>query len=256
MPTRFVAATVRSTLIEALRSRLFAIVLIAIAASLGLGSFLGELTITETTPVQATIIAALLRLAMVFLLIVFVVSSMVREFQDQVVAIVLSQPLPRWAYVVGRLVGFFCVALALAMLAGLALLPFAAAERAAVWSASLACELFIVAAACLFCTLTLSHFVAAFAAVSAFYLLGRSFDAIQIIASAAGSTTSLADRAIDGFVATLAYLLPHIGRMTQSAWLVQPDWSASVLAPVALQATVYCALLFAASLFDFHRENL
>jgi Cu-processing system permease protein len=252
----YIAGIARITIIEAYRSRMLAIGAAIAAAGFGAALFLGEIAITEVAQVQSTIVAALVRLGAVFLLIAFVVSSMVREFHDQIVAFTLSQPMPRHIYVIGKFTGFFVVAAMLALFASAPLFAFAPIERVLWWGCSLTLELLIVAAASVFCVVTLTNFVAAFAAVSAFYVLARSMDAIQVIAGSIGSSPSLADQVLTGFVSLLAYLLPHVDQMTRAAWLADPAISITALLPALIQSPIYVALLLGATLFDFQRQNL
>jgi Cu-processing system permease protein len=252
----YIAVIARITIIEAYRSRMLAIGLAIAVAGFGAALFLGEIAITEVAQVQSTIIAAFVRLGAVFLLIAFVVSSMVREFHDQTVAFTLSQPMSRHTYVLGKLAGFFIAAAVLAVFASAPLIAFAPIERVLWWGGSLVLELLIVATASLFCVVTLTNFVAAFAAVGAFYVLARSMDAIQIIAGSFGDSQSLADQAMTGFVSLLAFLLPHIDQMTRASWLADPTAGIGELLPALIQAPIYVALLLGATLFDFHRQNL
>lgn len=251
----FIVATIRCTFIEAIRGRLFVIALISALLGLGAAFFLGELALTESNAVRVTIVAALLRLGAVFLLIAFVVSSTTREFHDRLVALVIAQAIPRWRYLLGKLGGFVCVGLLLAVLIGLPLSLFVPFERALLWTGSLALELSIVAALSLFCALTLTQFVAAFAAASAFYLLARMIDGIQIMVGPLANHTVWSDRVMTALVQTLAHLLPSLARFTQADWLLDPAVSLSTLASVAAQALIYVVLLSAAALFDFYRQN-
>lgn len=251
----FIAATIRCTFIEAIRSRLFVIALIAVLLGLGGAFFLGELAITESNEVRVGIVAALLRLSAVFLLVAFVVSSTTRELHDQLVSFVIAQAIPRWRYLIGKLGGFVCVGAMLAALVGAPLGLFAPADRVLIWTSSLALELTIVAALSLFCSLTLTQFVAAFAAASAFYLLARMMDGIQILVGPLAANTALSDRLMTGFVQALSHLMPGLAHFTQAGWLLEGAVGASTIGPIALQAAIYVVLLGAAALFDFYRQN-
>lgn len=251
----FVAATIRCTFIEAIRGRLFAIALITVLLGLGGAFFLGELAITESNEVRVAIVAALLRLSAVFLLIAFVVSSTTRELHDQLVSLVIAQAIPRWRYLVGKLGGFICVGALLAALIGLPFATFVAPERALLWTASLAFELSIVATLSLFCSLTLTQFVAAFAAASAFYLLARMMEGIQILVGPLANHTAWSDRLMTGLVQVLAHLMPSLSKFTQSDWLLDPLVGAGALGPIVMQAVIYVVLIGAAALFDFYRQN-
>ncbi len=251
----FVAATIRCTFIEALRGRLFVIALITVLLGLGGAFFLGELAITESNELRVTIVAALLRLSAVFLLIAFVVSSTTRELHDQLVSLVIAQAIPRWRYLVGKLGGFMCVGALLAALIGLPLALFVYPERALLWTVSLAFELSIVATLSLFCSLTLTQFVAAFAAASAFYVLARMMEGIQILVGPLVNHTAWSDRLMTGLVQVLSHLMPGLATFTQAGWLVDAAIGASVLGPIVTQSVIYVALLGAAAMFDFYRQN-
>lgn len=251
----FASTIARYTLLEAVRNRLAWLALFAAAGALGIAAFLHQVAITESREVGAAVVAAILRLTAAFLVVAFVVTSMVREFNDKVLEIVLSRPVPRASYLLGKFVGFSTAACALAVAFALPLALFASGGRLMPWALSLACELVVMVAVSLFCVLTLTNVVAALGAAAAFYLLSRSMGAAQIIAAAGESSTLWQDRAADWTVGAIAKLLPAFDQWTQTSWLVAaaPEWS--TLGSIALQAGVYVALILAAALFDFHRQN-
>jgi ABC-type transport system involved in multi-copper enzyme maturation permease subunit len=166
-----VAPLARATLLEAVRNRLLWLTVILVAAAFGLTQFLNQVAITETREIQAALLAAPLRVAAVFILAVFVITSMVRESSDKVTELLLSLPAPRSYYFFGKFAGFASVAVVLALLCALPIAPFAKLSGLALWTASLVCELLIVTAMSLFCVLSLGQVVPAFAAVGGFYLL-------------------------------------------------------------------------------------
>jgi ABC-type Na+ efflux pump permease subunit len=229
-------------------------VLLVVAA--GSAAFLHQVTLIETARVQTAIIAALLRGCAGFLVAAFVVMSMVREYNDKVLELMLAQPWPRAVYLVGKFVGFSAAALALAVMVSLPLALFASFPRVAVWGLSLACELVILASMSLFCVITLTHVVPALAAVMGFYVLARSMAAIEIIARAAETSQAWTDRVANWLVQGVAAILPRFDLMTQSAWLVDAPPSAAAIGGVLAQAAVYAALLLTAAQFDLHRQNL
>lgn len=247
---------IRATILEALRSRLLWLVLAVLVAAAGVAAFLQQVAIIEVREMQATIIAALLRACAVFLLVAFVVMSMVREYSDKVLELMLAQPFPRSHYLLGKFVGFAVAALVIAALTALPLVAWAPLGRVALWSLSLFCELAILAAMSLFCVLTLTHVVPALAAVFAFYVLARSIAAAQVIARATESAGAWTDRLADAVISGIGYLLPRMDLMTQTGWLTEAAPSASVVAGIVTQTLLYTALLLAAALFDFHRQNL
>lgn len=251
---RFVWPIARCTLLEAVRGRLLAIVALAAAAALGVAAFLSQVAITEAAQVQSAIIAAGLRICAVFLLTSFVVTSVVREYADKGVELMLAQPMPRWAYLAGKFAGYAAAGVAVALIAALPLFALAPADRVLAWSLSLAAELLVMAAVSLFCVLSLTHVVAAMAAVGAFYVLARAIDGIRIIAAGAAHPESLTDRVANGFIEGLALVLPPLGRMTEASWLTDAV-PAGAIGLALGQAGLYIALVLAAALFDLHRQN-
>ena len=254
--TKVVLSIARATLLEALRSRMLwlvgALLLVAVAAA----AFLQQVALVETARIQAAIIAALLRGCAGFLVAAFVVMSMVREFNDKVLELMLAQPWPRAVYLFGKFVGFSAAAFALAAIVSLPLAFLSPPGQVAIWALSLACELVILAAMSLFCVITLAHVVPALAAVLGFYVLGRSMAAIQIIARPGDASSAWADRVANWIVEAIAAVLPRFDLMTQTAWLVDGPPGAGAIASVLAQAAIYTALLVTAAQFDLHRQNL
>ena len=251
-----IVSLARATLLEAVRNRLLWLAAVVVVVALGLAQFLNQVAITEAREIQTALLAAPLRVAAVFMIAVFVITSMVREFNDKVIELLLSLPAPRALYFLGKFAGYAAVALIVALLSALPLVPFANPPGLALWTASLFCELLIVAAIGLFCVLSFAQVVPAFAAVGGFYLLSRSIAAMQIIAGAPLQEPAFADRAVNVIVELIALLLPSLDRMTQTTWLLEPSPGAGVLGGVFGQTAIYLLLICSAALFDLYRRNV
>ena len=91
------------TLFEAWRSRLPGLLATFLVAALVMAQFAQEMALTEALETRNAIHAAILRSGAVLTLALFVVASMVREGNDRVVELVLSQPRPRADYYFGKL---------------------------------------------------------------------------------------------------------------------------------------------------------
>ncbi len=246
----------RYTLVEALRNRLPWLVAATLAACLVVAGFLQSVAITESSEIQSAVLAAILRLSAVFILVSFVVTSMVRESNDKGLELILALPLPRASYFLGKFAGFSITAVALALLFGLPLGLLAPWLGVGAWITSLACELLIMTALSLFCVMSLNQVTSALAASAGFYVLCRSIGAIQIIAAApldtaSGATNDMLRLAIDG----VALLLPHLDRVTKTDWLLYAPPEAASLAMAGLDALLYVTLLCGAALFDLYRKN-
>lgn len=251
-----VLAIARYTWMEARRNRLLWLAALVLVAGLGLASLLSQAALTEARELQLAVLAALYRLAAVFIVSAFIITSMVRENADKALEVFLAMPLPRTAFLLGRLLGFSLCALALAAVAALPLFALAPPAGVTVWAASLAAELLLMSAMALFCVVTLTQILPALAATFAFYLLARSITALQLVGSGPLAGDTLAQQVMNGVLAAIAFLLPRLDGFSQTAWLVHAPPAATELVALAAQTAVYFVLLASAALFDFHRKSL
>jgi ABC-type Na+ efflux pump permease subunit len=246
---RFVITLARITALEALRERLLWLAALIVLAGVVLAQFLQQVAITESREIQTAVLAALLRLSAAFLV------ATPREVSDKVTELLLSLPVNRGKYVLGKLLGYGAVAALLACAFAAPLAFYARSAAVLAWAASLTGELLIIAVLSMFCVLTLTRTLPALAAVAAFYLLARSMSAIQTIAYGAPGPASLADRAMTRGAEAVALVLPTLDRMTQTDWLLHGAPGAGALAALMAQAALYVALIGAAALFDLYRKN-
>jgi len=246
----------RYTLLEALRTRFPALVLIAVAALLLASFFVETIAVTEGARFQAAFYAAGMRLAAVFVAGLYVLVSIAREFNDKGFDILLALDLPRAHYVLGKLAGFLALAVLIAAAASLPLLWFAPAAAVVQWAMSLALELAIVVALALFCMLTFNQLVPAASFVLAFYLLARSITAIRLMgAHPLAGADSLSHQVISGTVEALALVMPAFDTWTQTAWLVNEAAAWLTLLNIGWQTVIYVLLLTGAAMFDLYRKN-
>lgn len=250
-----VGAIARYTVLEAWRNRLAITVAVAVALLFLLSVFVRELAVTESARLQTALLASALRLASVFLIGLYILNGLTREFNDKVVELVLSLDLPRPAYLLGKFLGYAVVAAGVALIATLPLAFLAPAGAAAAWGFSLALELLLVAAVALFCITTFTQLLSAAAFVAAFYLLARSITAIQLMSTAGLVADGGTGQKIGEWLANaMAFVLPRLDTFTQTAWLM-PEGLPGGLGPIVLQSAVYVVLLLAAAMFDLYRKN-
>lgn len=246
----------RFTLIEALRNRLMWLLAIILLAGLGLSGFLQQLAITESRQIQTALLAAFLRLSAVFLVATFVITSMVREFNDKGPELVLALPLPRAGYALGKLFGFALLALLVALAFGALSLCFSPWQASLIWTISLICELWIIAAFSLLCAFSFHQIMSALAAVLAFYALTRSISALQLIATGPLSQLQPSQQLIQTLLEALAHVLPNLDQFTRTEWLVYHNASLASLSPLLQQTCIYLVLLMSAAVFDLYRKNI
>jgi Cu-processing system permease protein len=252
----FISTLAGITLIEAVRNRLLWLAAIVVGIALGLAQFLNQVAITESLQIQAALLAALLRVAAAFILATFIITSMVREANDKVTELMLSQPAPRSSYFLGKFAGYALVAVILALTFALPLALFAPTAGLIAWAASLVCELLIVTSVSLFCVVSLTQVLSAFAATAGFYFLARSMTAMQVIAGASlTSEHTFADIGINWIVNAIALLLPSLDRMARTDWLVDAGPGIGETMALLGQSAIYVVLIASAALFDLHRKN-
>ncbi len=246
----------RYTLLEALRTRLPVLMLLALLALLMASFFVESIAVTEGARLQAGFYAAGVRLACVFIVGLYVLVSMTREFNDKGLDVLLALDLPRSHYILGKLAGFLVIAALIAVAACLPLAWLSTPQAVLQWAASLAFELAIVVALALFCIVTLNQLTPAASFVLAFYLLARSLTAIRLMsAHPIADAGALSHQVIQFLVEALALVMPALDAWTQTAWLVNHETAWGEVARLAWQSALYTTLLVAATMFDFHRKN-
>jgi hypothetical protein len=247
----------RYAVLEAVRTRLSLLSAILIALLLLASFFVRELAIAESGRYQATFYAAAMRFATVFIIALYVITSIVREFQDKGLDMALALDLPRSHYIVGKLVGFFMVGTALALVAGLPLVPLAGWVGAAQWTISLAVELALVAAVSLFCVVTFTQLIPAASFVLGFYLLGRSITAIRLLsAHPIAGADDLSHRVTGWLIEALALVIPSLDTWTRTAWLTDGLAPWPSLGAIVAHGLLLVLLLGCAAMLDMHRRTI
>jgi len=251
-----IATIARYTLLEALRTRLPALVFLALLALLGASFFIEAISVTEGARLQAGFYASGARLASAFIAGIFVLVSVTREFDDKGLDVLLALDLPRSHYILGKLAGFTAIAALIAIAASLPLAWLASPQALLQWALSLGLELAIVVALALFCIVTFNQLTPAASFVLAFYLLARALTAIRLMSAhpLTGADT-LSHEVIRFLVEALALVMPALDAWTRTAWLVNEPAPWPVILQLAGQSALYVVLLAAATMFDFHRKN-
>lgn len=251
-----IATIARYTLLEALRTRLPALVGAAVVLLIAGSLFVHEIAVTEGARLQTGFYAAIMRLAAVFIAGLYVLTSITREFNDKGLEMLLALDLPRSHYILGKLAGFLLIGAIIALAAAVPLVFLAPPAAVLQWAASLVFELGIVVALALFCILTFSQVMPAASFLLAFYLLARTLTAIRLMGAAPVSGAGeLSHQVMHYVIEGLALILPALDRWTQTAWLVDAAAGWSDVGSLAWQGALYVTLLAGAAMFDFYRKN-
>jgi hypothetical protein len=246
----------RFVFLEARRSGLAWLAAASVVAALGLAGFLSQVALTESLALQTAVAAALLRACAVFLVASQVITSTQREHDDKGLELMLSLPLSRSAYYLGRLTGFAVCGAAVSTCFALPLLLWSPPQSVLLWAISLSAETALMAAAALFFSVALAQLVPAAAATAGLYLLARSIGAIQAIAGGPLAEPSLPQEIARWSVDAVALLLPRLDAVTRTGWLIYGPPAPGEFAAALAGLGAYAVLLVAAGLFDFHRRNL
>ena len=247
----------RLTVIEAVRGRFAWLVAGFLLAGFTLTLLVSELAVTESQGFRAGLLGAWLRSCAVLTISLAVVSSVVREFYDKGIELLVSLPVPRAAYFAGKLSGFAGISSGTALACTLVLAWFAPPTQVAIWGASLFLELLVVASMSLLCVTTFAQVTQAMSVSLAFYLLSRAMAAIQLMAhESAGASETSSQQIVRTIVDCLAFLVPDLDRFTESEWLIHGTGTLADLGFAAMQTAVYVALVGAAGTFDLGRKAL
>jgi ABC-type transport system involved in multi-copper enzyme maturation permease subunit len=249
---------VRATLIEARFYRFPELAVSALAIGLIAAYFVSELALTEAAELGGLVLAAVLRTTAVVLTILLVTTAVVRDFEDNTIALALSLPLPRWLYLLGRASGFLVVSIALALIFALGMLVSLRSASVAVWGLSLAFELALVALIAQLFALSFRQVSGAALAALLFYVFARLLAGVQAIFANSLSIDreAVSTQFFGGLLTVLSWITPDLGRYTQAAWLVEPAAPWELLSPLLLETGVYGGLLLGVALFDFYRREL
>jgi len=274
MKLNTINAIFKFTLLEVVRTRLWMFA-IAIAVMVGaLAEFSASLAITESFEYRMVTYATIIRLAAVFIIALFVTSSVSRDFDDGVFELLVSRPVSRATWYLSKQLGYFVAAL---LFSAICILPMVYFNRSHgfsvgtfgmhlfVWWLSFFAELCIVVAASVAMAITLRNTTIAISGVLSFYVLSRVVSALVLMsARAATDIARPANQFIANGVQGLSYLLPDLSRFANPAWLISANNTelglgigfASDINYVLVQVLIYCLVLSSIGLFDLYRRNV
>lgn len=250
-----ILAIAHFTLLEALRNRLSWMLAGSMVMCILLAEFAGSLAITETMAIKSSAYGATMRIVSVFMLGLFITTSLQREYADKHIMMYLSLPFRRSVYLFGKLAGYLVLAAVVSLIIAIAGLLYADAGSSLLWGLAIASELFIIVALCLLCSLTFSSATISFSIVMAFYILARSMgDIVLLSQSPILQTGELSLQFIQALIQVIALLLPDLWNFAGTDRLIYGLGAHDVVS-ILVQTIIYVTLLTAAALFDLYRKN-
>jgi len=249
------ATIVRYTLLEGARMRLLGTIALTLAALVLASLLVEQVAIAESARVRAVLFAASCRIATIALLCQYIIASVVRERNDAGIQFVLTLPTPRSALYAGKLAAFCTMSLIIALLAGIAAIGAADAQRAAVWCALLFAESSLMAGVALFCALGSRQPLTATLLCASFYLLGRGIAGFERLMAARLESDHDAFTHLGSIaVQILAAVLPDLSRFARAEWLADASPTPAELTATAAQTAIYLALSASAGIHDLKRR--
>lgn len=241
---------------EATQNRLFRLTFVGMICLLGIAEFTGELAITETLNIQAVLLASIARWLLIMTSALFVITSMIRELNDKGTELILSLPISKTTYYFGKYLGFIALSLVMIISISLLLLLYADPYALLIWTISLICETSIIIAASMLCLFTFSNITVSFVVVICFYLLSRTMEAIQLLAtSPILETKSFAQEFITWLVNAISFVLPELNKFSRGDWLVYGTEDSNLIL-IFVQTVIYLGILISAGIFDLSRKEL
>ena len=245
------------SLLEAVRDKFFIFIIAGLLVIVGLSLFASELAITESVQMKVAFLGSGFRLFTIFTISLFVITSMVRELNDKGFELILSHPVPRWAYYVGKLAGFVIISMVVVLLITFCLLLYVPVQSLVFWSLSLLCETSIIIALSLLTLYSFNSITISFSVVAGFYLLSRTSEALLLISSSPIlTTTSVSHKFITWLIELISYLLPGLYKFTQTEWLIYSPPSFNEFGIVFGQTIIYVVFLSGIALYDLYRKEL
>lgn len=248
----------RYIMTAALRDRVFLSFLVLLAIGTSLAVFFATSPVIEQDQFAIAFMAGGLRLLAVAGLVLFIVFYVRRSFDLRDVEFLLARPISRRVFLFSHVAAFSTLAMMIGVI--IFLLIFVWARNSAdlsgfyLWSAGMVFELVIVANVALFFSMILSSPVTCGFACLGFYVLARLVGQLLLITKIGTG--------IKGFVFLqtimqgVSFFIPRFDLMVQTSWLINGTGDSAVgYGFLVLQAGVFLAMIWAASLIDFTRRQ-
>lgn len=251
---RPLAAVLRFTLLDALRSRFPLMLAAVLAAAWGAAMFGAQLAITERQAVAVSLVAPLVRTLAAVMMATLVAAAVTREVTERTHLIALAAPVSRLQWVAAKFCAQAVLAWSTALVCGASMLAIGGAPGVAAWTFSLGVELTLVAALAVTAALALGQIATAVLATLAVYLASRTIGVMLLLNARMPLADSDAASTVSGWVLeTLGLLLPRLDLFTRTDWLA--GGRIDGLGTVALQGAIYLGLLLAVAAFDLARDD-
>jgi Cu-processing system permease protein len=239
------------TLQEVRRDRLFWGFVPLMLIVLGLSFFMRETTIVSGADAFNRSYIALTTLAATVFIILLVVSSVSREIESKAIYMVITKPLSRSEYIIGKFIAFLLISVGIIALffTGAVVLGVGSVKSLTVHYILTAMEQIILIMAAMTITLGLRSLPAILLGVAGFYIIGHSTKKMVDIAMQMA-------QAWVPFLKVFYYIFPSLSFFNAQAAVLEQgpvSWS-DILFPAGY-AVVYLAILFLILAIDIRKRD-
>lgn len=247
---------VKYVLTAALRDRLLLGFILLMMLGVSLSVFMGSSALTEKDQFSLVFAAGGLRIAGLITLTLFIVFYMRRSFETRDVEYMLSRPISRFQFLMAHSFAFgFLASLAALLITTLLFFMPSTTQSGGViiWGLSLWVEYIIMVNVALFFAFSLSSAVVATMMTFALYMLARLMGSILGIIAATGE--SAAQIILEKIMLVISIFVPRLDLMGQTSWLLYGFEDGIGWSFILLQGSIFCGLIFSATLIDLNRRQ-
>jgi ABC-type transport system involved in multi-copper enzyme maturation permease subunit len=247
-------ATLRYVLITALRDKLIAALIVALAACGGAALFIASSALEEQNQFGLAFAGESSRLVLALGLITFIAFHTRRMYETREIEAILSRPISRITFVFAYFCAYAAVALFLALVTSAMIGAVFIANPLGMmqWAASLALESLILVAMALFCAMALESATASVMAALGFYLLGRMAASFRFIVENGRGTveSDSANHVMNAIITAVAAVMPRMDLFGPTRWLIYGPGGSWGVGELLVQTLIYVPLLLLATMRD------
>ncbi len=250
--------TLRFILLTAIRDRLFPVLIILMAALLGVTMALSETVMLEEAELHLAMSAGIGRIVLNMGIAIFVCFHVRALYENREIDVMLSRPISRPQLVFAFWFGFAIVAalLVLALTLMLLVLKPNSVPDLAIWSASLLLESWVVVAIALFASLTNKSAVTSVLVSFTFYTLGRLMAFFVATAqSRINAGNEWVAMILRNTVEVVSVVMPRLDMFADTSWLVYGLKDGQEVLYFAAQSLIFIPFILAIAIIDFCRKQ-
>ncbi|MBI1275593.1 hypothetical protein GC177_06440 [bacterium] len=219
---------------------------------------LGHGVMVEEEQATTVFLSGGLRLLLVMGLTLFTATQLRHMDHSRELAVFISRPITRGQFLLGFYAALGVFAMGLSVVAALLvkLVGVPDAQGLAVWGATLAGELLIIAAVAMAFGLMLKSPVVSALATLGYYFMARMMSLfVMTQASSLAKTHTAIDLVADWVIKIGSYLVPRLDRFSQSEWLIYSVPQTLERGLIYGQMLLFSALFLVVAWLDFSRKE-